>query len=307
MLQPHTHQHAPNRHEDLDPAHTPAGRNERRVLLALLLSAGFMTVETAGGLLFGSLALLADAAHMLTDTAALALAWIAFRVTRRPADTRRSYGYHRFQVLAAFLNGAAMIALSLWIAVEAMLRITQPVQISPWPVMLIATLGLLVNIGSYLLLHSGEGENLNMRGAALHVMGDILGSVAAIGAALIIIHTGWTPADPLLSLLSAVVMLRGAWGIVRRSAHILLEGAPEDFDAAALRRELTRALPDLEDVHHIHAWTLGDGATLLTLHAAAKTGSDPELLLRQIKGVLSERFGIHHATVQMETRACPDG
>lgn len=307
MLQPHTHQHAHPRHEDQDARHALTGRNERRVLLALLLSAGFMTVETAGGLLFGSLALLADAAHMLTDTAALALAWIAFRVTRRPADTRRSYGYHRFQVLAAFLNGAAMIALSLWIAVEAMLRITQPVQISPWPVMLIATLGLLVNIGSYLLLHSGEGENLNMRGAALHVMGDILGSVAAIGAALIIIHTGWTPADPLLSLLSAVVMLRGAWGIVRRSAHILLEGAPEDFDAAALRRELTRALPDLEDVHHIHAWTLGDGATLLTLHAAAKTGSDPELLLRQIKGVLSERFGIHHATVQMETRACPDG
>lgn len=307
MLHVHTHSDEPAGHEDQDASHAVAGRNERRVLLALLLSAGFMAAEAAGGLLFGSLALLADAAHMLTDAAALALAWIAFRVTRRPADARRSYGYHRFQVLAAFLNGAAMFALSLWIAAEAMQRITQPVQISPWPVMLIAVLGLIVNLGSYLLLHSGEGENLNMRGAALHVMGDILGSVAAIGAALIIINTGWTPADPLLSLLSAVVMLRGAWKIVRRSAHILLEGAPEDFDGAALSRELTRVLPDIEDVHHIHAWTLGDGATLLTLHAAAKTGSDPEELLHQIKGLLAERFGIRHATVQMESRACPDG
>lgn len=303
----HLHAHAHNRKTDPDPGHAVAGRNERRVLLAFVLSAGFMTAEAAGGLLFGSLALLADAAHMLTDAAALALAWIAFRITRRPADARRSYGYHRFQVLAAFLNGAAMIALSFWIAVEAILRITQPVEISPWPVMLIATLGLGVNIGSYLLLHSGEGENLNMRGAALHVMGDILGSVAAIAAALIILGTGWTPADPLLSLLSAMVILRSAWEIVRRTTHILLEGAPEDFDSAALRQELTRLLPELEDVHHIHAWTLGDGATLLTLHAAAKSGSDPELLLRQIKDVLAERFGIRHATVQMETRACPDG
>lgn len=302
MTKPHHHQH-----DDNDAAgHGMAGRNERRVLQAMLLTAGFMAVEVAGGLWSGSLALLADAGHMLTDTAALALAWAAFRITRRPADARRSYGFHRFQVLAAFVNSFAMAALAAWIAVEALLRIAEPVQILPWPVLGIAAAGLAVNLGSFALLHSGDRKNLNISGAALHVMGDILGSLAAIMAAIIIIYTGWMQADPILSLLSAGLILRGVWRIVRRSTHILLEGAPEDFDGAAVHQELTKALPGLADVHHIHAWSLGDGNTLLTLHAAALPGTDLSQLLANIKALLAERFGIHHATVQIETRACPD-
>ncbi|MDO9459094.1 MAG: cation diffusion facilitator family transporter [Alphaproteobacteria bacterium] len=296
----------PHDHAHPDPASSKDSGNERRVLQALLLTAGFMVVEAAGGLWSGSLALLADAAHMLTDAAALALAWLAFRVARRPADARRSYGYHRFQVLAAFINSFAMIALAGWIAVEAVLRLADPVQVLAGPMMIIAVVGLAVNLGSFALLHSGDRENLNMRGAALHVMGDILGSLAAIIAAVIIIYTGWMPADPILSLLSAGMILRGAVILVGRSAHILLEGTPEDFDGAALRRGLMDALPALEDVHHIHAWSLGDGNTLLTLHATTKPESDPELLLGRIKAVLLQRFGIRHATVQIETRACPD-
>lgn len=280
--------------------------SERRVSQAMLLTGGFMLVEVAGGLLSGSLALLADAAHMLTDTAALALAWLAFRVTRRPADARRSYGYQRFQVLAAFVNGGVMIALCVWIAVEAMLRMTSPVQVLAGPMLIIAVLGLLVNLISFAILHSGNRENLNMRAAALHVLGDVLGSLAAIAAAIIIYYTGWMPADPILSLLSAGLILRGAWEVLRRSSHILLEGAPEDFDGGAVRQELTRMIPGLEDVHHIHAWSLGDGDTLMTLHATAKTGSDPEFLLGRVKALLAERFGVRHATVQIETQACPD-
>ncbi|CAM9812040.1 unnamed protein product [Phaeothamnion confervicola] len=302
-----TKAHHHHRHENKqDAVHDMTGRNERRVLQAMLLTAGFMAVEVAGGLWSGSLALLADAGHMLTDSAALALAWLAFRITRRPADMLRSYGYHRFQVLAAFVNSFIMLGLAAWIAVEAVQRIAEPVPILPWPVLGIAVVGLAVNLGSFALLHSGDRENLNMRGAALHVMGDILGSLAAIMAAIIIIYTGWMSADPILSLLSAGLILRGAWSIVRRSTHILLEGAPEDFDGVAVHDELLKALPDIKDVHHIHAWSLGDGNTLLTLHAAVQPGTDQSRLLAHIKAVLAERFGIRHATVQIETCACPD-
>ncbi len=297
----HKHGHGPGAG-----GHEMAGVNERRVLQAMLLTGGFMIIEALGGLWAGSLALLADAAHMMTDAAALFLAWLAFRVTRRPADARRSYGYHRFQVLAAFVNSAVMIGLGLWIAVEAVLRIADPVQILAWPVLAIATVGLAVNLGSYALLHSGDRENLNMRGAALHVMGDILGSLAAILAAMIILLGGWMTADPLLSLLSAGMILRAAWGILRRSTHILLEGAPEDFDRDALRHDLMQAIPGLDDVHHIHAWSLGDGNTLLTLHAAALPERDQSALLAEINSRLVQRHGIRHAPVQIETRACPD-
>lgn len=286
--------------------HARPGHNERRVLQALVLTAGFMVVEALGGLWSGSLALLADAAHMMTDAAALFLAWLAFRVMRRPADARRSYGYHRFQVLAAFVNSAAMMALGVWIIAEAVLRIAEPGQILAWPMLSIAIAGLAVNAGSYALLHSGDRENLNMRGAALHVMGDILGSLAAILAAIIILLSGWTAADPILSLLSAGMILRAAWGILRRSTHILLEGTPEDFDRDALRDDLMQAIPGLDDVHHIHAWSLGDGDTLLTMHAAALPERDQALLLAEIKSRLLASHGIRHATVQIETRACPD-
>ncbi len=305
MTDPH-HNHHGHSHGRPARAQAPEGHNERRILQALVLTSGFMLIEAAGGLWSGSLALLADAAHMLTDSAALALAWAAIRITRRPADARRSYGYHRFQVLAAFVNSFAMMALAGWIAVEAVLRLSEPAQVLAGPMMIIAAVGLAVNLGSFALLHSGDRENLNMRGAALHVLGDILGSLAAILAAIIIIYTGWTPADPVLSLLSAGLMLRGAFVLARRSIHILLEGTPEDFDGAALRQGLMEALPALDDVHHIHAWSLGDGNTLLTLHAAIKRESDQELLLGDIKAVLLQRFGIRHATVQIETRTCPD-
>lgn len=300
----HHHEAAPQGAHDHDLA--SADLNERRVLQALLLTAGFMLIETAGGLWSGSLALLADAAHMLTDSVALALAWLAFRITRRPADARRSYGYRRFQVLAAFVNSFAMIGLAGWIAIEAILRLAAPGQVLAGPMMGIAIVGLAVNLGSYALLHSGDRENLNMRGAALHVMVDILGSLTAITAAIIILYTGWMAADPLLSLLSVGLILRGAWGVLRRSTHILLEGTPEDFDKNALRRDLMEAMPALEDVHHIHAWSLADSATLLTLHASAKPGTDPSLLLENIKARLRQRHSIAHATVQIETRACPD-
>ena len=277
-----------------------AADNERRVFLAMLLTGGFMVVEVAGGIAAGSLALLADAGHMLTDCAALALAWMAFRIGRRPQDARRSYGYHRFQVLAAFVNGIALIAIVGWIVIEAVRRLLAPVEVLGGLMLVIAVLGLLVNLAAFWILHGGDRENLNIQGAALHVLGDLLGSIAAIVAALVIFWTGWTPIDPLLSLLVALLILRSAWLLVRKSGHILLEGTPDWLDVEQLRSELTAAIPEVENIHHVHCWMLTQERPLLTMHARLRAGADHYEVLLAIRRVLERDYGIGHATIQIE-------
>lgn len=275
--------------------------NERRVLLALVLTGSFMGVEVVGGLLSGSLALLADAGHMLTDTLSLALAFIAFRIGRWPQDSRRSYGYHRFQVLAAFVNGLTLVVIVGWIAIEAVKRLFEPVEVLGGLMLAVAVVGLLVNIAAFAILHGGDRNNLNVRGAALHVLADLLGSVAAIIAALVISFTGWMPVDPLLSIGVAVLILRSAWMLLRKSGHILLEGAPEWLDEAELREALVADVPAVQDVHHVHAWMLTMERPLITLHARVDPGVDQQATLGAIQRALADRFGIEHATVQIET------
>jgi len=286
--------------------HSHGMDSEKRVLWALLLTAGFMGAEVAGGLISGSLALLADAAHMLTDAAALALAWVAFRIARRPADPKRSYGYHRGQVLAAFVNGGVLIAIVAWIFFEAFRRLREPVAIEGDLMLGVATLGLLVNVAAFAILHGGDRQNLNLRGAATHVLGDLLGSAATIVGALVILWTGWTPIDPLLSILVGLLVLRSAWLIVKESTHILLEGTPAEFDPQGLREILMADIPALEDVHHIHAWSLTPERPLLTLHAQVGESADSQATLVRIKEVLASRFGIDHSTVQIERGPCGD-
>jgi cobalt-zinc-cadmium efflux system protein len=283
-----------------------AADNERRVFLAMLLTGGFMVVEVAGGIAAGSLALLADAGHMLTDCAALALAWMAFRIGRRPQDARRSYGYHRFQVLAAFVNGIALIAIVGWIAIEAARRLLAPVEVLGGLMLVIAVLGLLVNLAAFWILHGGDRENLNIQGAALHVLGDLLGSVAAITAGLVIVWTGWTPIDPLLSLLVALLILRSAWLLVRKSGHILLEGTPDWLDVEQLSAELAAAVPEVENIHHVHCWMLTSERPLLTMHARLRAGADQYEVLLAIRRVLERDYGIGHATIQIEPARSAD-
>jgi cobalt-zinc-cadmium efflux system protein len=277
-----------------------AADNERRVFLAMLLTGGFMVAEVAGGIAAGSLALLADAGHMLTDCASLALAWMAFRIGRRPQDAQRSYGYHRFQVLAAFVNGITLIAIVGWILIEAMRRLLAPVEVLGGLMLVIAVLGLLVNLVAFWILHGGDQENLNLRGAALHVLGDLLGSVAAIVAGLVIVWTGWTPIDPLLSLLVALLILRSAWMLVRRSGHILLEGTPDWLDVDQLRAELAAAIPEVENIHHVHCWMLTQERPLLTMHARLRAGADQYAVLVAIRQLLQRDYGIGHATIEIE-------
>lgn len=272
----------------------------------MLLTGGFMAVEAAGGVLAGSLALLADAGHMLTDAAALCFAWIAFRLARRPADARRSYGYHRFQILAAFVNGVVLMAIVAWIAIEALQRLRQPVEVLGGLMLAVAVVGLAVNLISFAILHGGNRENLNVRGALLHVVGDLLGSLAAIIAAVVIIVTGWTPIDPLLSVLVALLIARSAWMLVRQSAHVLLEGTPAEIDVARLKSELVAAVPEVDDVHHVHVWTLASGKLVMTLHAHVRDDANAEQVLRTILAISRERFGVSHVTVQIEHGRCVD-
>lgn len=292
--------HAGSAYEQVD-----AG-NEGRVLWALLLTGAFMLVEFVGGLLSGSLALLADAGHMLTDTAALGLTWYAFRMSRRPATPERSYGHARSQVLAAFINGATLIGIAVWILIEAGERLLEPVEIIAPAMLAVAAAGLAVNIAAFFMLSRGGRENLNIRGAVLHVLGDLLGSAGAIVAAVIILLTGWTPIDPILSVLVALLILNGAWRLVARSWHVLMEGTPEGLDIAELRRGLAAAVPGVLDVHHVHAWSLVPGRALMTLHATVAPEADHDEVLHALQGALRERFGIAHATIQIERQCCTD-
>jgi cobalt-zinc-cadmium efflux system protein len=265
-----------------------------------------MVAEVVGGFLSGSLALLADAGHMLTDFASLALAWLGFRLTRRPADWRRTYGFDRFAVLVAFVNGIALFAIAIWIVVEAVHRLYEPIEVLGGPMFWIALTGFAINIGAFFVLRSGDRDNLNIRAAVLHVVGDLLGSAAAVAAAVVILVTGWMPIDPLLSALVAVIILRSAWRVVAESGHILLEGSPPDFDSRELAEELRQSLPFLQDVHHVHAWSISQERPMVTLHACIALGTDSALAVREIKRELARRFRITHATVEIEYDECGD-
>jgi len=303
----HDHSHAHDDHHDHGHGHHHVHTgSERRLLAALALIGVFMVVEVIAAFYSQSLALLADAGHMLTDTVSLGLAWVAIRISRRPADHLRSYGYDRVQVLAAFVNGVTLLAISVWIVVEAVMRLINPVTVHGEPMFVVAVLGLLVNIAAFAILHGGAKENLNMRGALIHVLGDMLGSAAAIVAALVILFTGWMQADPLLSALVAVLILRGAWQITKQSAHVLLEGAPEDLDIAKLQAELPKTVLGVTDVHHVHAWMLSPEKKMLTLHARVSGERDTDLVTREISEFLSQQHGIAHVTVQIERDACAE-
>jgi len=298
----HGHSHA-HGHAHGHGHHHHGSSNETRLALALAITATFMVVEVVGGWLSGSLALLADAVHMLTDAASLALALVALRVARRPADALFTYGQARYEVLAAFVNGLALLLLSGWIVFESIQRLLAPAPVIGTTMLVIAALGFVANLVTFLVLRDGE-DTLNLRGAILHVLGDLLGSAAAVAAALVILATGWTPIDPILSAFVALLILRGGWRVTRESAHILLEGAPRDLDTGALADDLAASVPGVVGIHHLHAWSLTDKRPVMTLHAVLDDVTDRDAALGAIQQHLKRQFGDVHATVQIEQLAC---
>jgi len=283
------------------------GVDSRRLGWALGVTAGFMLVEVAGGWIAGSLALLADAGHMLTDVAALLLAWVAARLAEQPSTPGRTYGYHRAQVLAAFVNALALFGVVAWIVYEAVQRIGEPRPIAGGTMLGIAIAGLVANLVVYrMLAHGHDTSSINVAAARLHVLGDMLGSIGAALGAVVVLATGWTPIDPILSVLMAVLIVRSAWRLLRESTHILMEHTPEHIDLAALRTRLMTSVPGVRDVHDVHCWSLTSGQTMLSLHVALGGGADAAAALREAKRVLAEDFSVAHSALQIEQGDCPD-
>jgi len=281
--------------------------SQTRVLIALVMTAAFMVVEVVGGVISGSLALLADAGHMLTDTMALALAAAAFHVSRRPPGGSLTYGYQRFQILAAFVNGLSLLLIVGWILYEAIERLITPRDVLGETMLIVAAAGLVVNIISFAVLHTGDQENLNIRGAALHVAGDLLGSVAAIVAAIVIIYTGWMLIDPILSVAVAALILRSAWALVKRSAHVLLEGAPEWLDVADMQARVVANVAGVHGIHHVHVWGLTPQQLMLTMHLTMREDATGQSdVVRNVKQYLKREYGIGHSTIEVDVDGCAD-
>ncbi len=275
--------------------------NLRPLQLALAITATFLIVEIVGGLLTGSLALLADAAHMGIDVAALSLSLFAVWVAQRPATAQRSFGYLRAEILAALVNAATLIVVSLYIFWEAAQRITEPTEVRSGLMLVVAAAGLLANGASAWVLVRGGGhqENLNVRGALLHVVGDMLGSVGAILAAVIMLATGWYLADPILSIGIGLLLLWSAWRLLRESVDVLLESSPSGIDMDEVR-EAIRGIDGVVDVHDLHVWTVTSGFNALSSHVEVSGDRDWSEILLDLAKRLRERFGITHITVQPE-------
>ncbi len=300
MTERHIHRHADHVH------HEHGGSSaQTKVAIAAVITFLFMFAEVIGGVISGSLALLADAAHMLTDAGSLALAWVGYHLAKRPADPNRTFGFSRFRVLAAFANGILLIGLAAWILIEAATRLLDPQPVLSGIMFWVAMGGLAVNIAMFAMMHSGgdHEHDLNMRGALVHVMGDLLGSVAAIIAAIVIWQTGWTTIDPILSAGVAVILLFTAWPVIRRSAHILLQGVPHGIDAAEIARDLTEHYERIRAVHHVHAWTMTGEDRFITLHLITDDPKKALDIVPDVRERLADRFGIQHATIELE---CPD-
>jgi cobalt-zinc-cadmium efflux system protein len=283
--------------------HTPAGKNKKRLGIVLTLTTAYLIAEVVGGLVTGSLALLADAGHMLADVAGLALALLAIRFAERPATPERTYGFYRVEILAALTNGVILIGISLYILYEAYERFRNPPEVESGGMLVVASVGLLINLVGVYLLRAASKESLNMKGAYYEVFSDLLTSVGVIAAALIMLTTGWYYADPLISAGIGLFILPRTWMLLRDAVGVLLEGTPTDVNLAALREAIGN-VTGVASVHDLHVWSLTSGVNAMSVHAVlADHGLHDEVLAAVQKKVTSE-FRIAHATVQVECQGC---
>lgn len=288
------HDHAAHGHD-----HPVTTTNARRIRFVFIMTVAYAAIQAVGGWWSGSLALIADSGHMVSDAAALLLALIAYRVAARAPDANRTYGFHRVRVLAALANGATLLLLVAWIAWEAVQRFSSPVEVLAGPMLIVAVIGLCVNIAGAIVLMAGNKGDSNLRGALLHVVGDLLGSVGAIAAAIGIMFTGWTVLDPILSILVALLVVRSAWGLVSDSIRVLMQAVPRGLDVQEAEREL-RSLPGVAEAGHFHAWTLTDESSVATVHVTPASGADPLLLPEVVTAHLKQKYAIDHVTVQVD-------
>jgi cobalt-zinc-cadmium efflux system protein len=297
MSHAHSHVHGEHRHHDHG-ASGPDARSVRGLRIALVLTSLFLVVEVVGGFLSNSLALVADAGHMLTDVGALGLSLFVAWFSQRPETPEKTYGYLRWEILAAFLNGATLLLISAWIVIESIARLRRPEALASGVMLVVAVAGLVVNLVSAWLLRPTHGSSLNLRGAYLHVLGDLLGSVATVAAAVIVRFTGWLVADPIASLMMTALIMRGAWSLVRESVDVLLEATPSHISLGSVRAQL-QAIPGIESVHDLHVWTVNSGVIAMSAHAIVREASRHQHVLEHIHDAM-QLFGIQHVTIQLE-------
>ena len=278
---------------------TAAARSRDRLVTALGLTAAFFVVEVLGALWTGSLALLADAGHMLTDVGGTALALFAIWIAGRPPTPAKTYGYYRAEILAALVNALVLLVVAGAILVEAYRRLWAPPEVLGGPMLAIAVVGLAVNLGCAWLLHAHAAMSLNVRGAYLHALSDALSSVGVVVAALVVVATGWTVADPLASLAIALIIVPRTWGLLRQAVNVLLEGTPTHLDLGEIEAAILR-VPGVRRVHDLHVWTLTSGREAMSAHVIVTDVGESDRLLRQLHEVLHARFGIDHTTIQLE-------
>ena len=284
---------------------TAAGQHKERLKGALALTAGFMVVEAVGGLLTGSLALVADAAHMLTDAGGLALALIAIRFAERPATPRKTFGYVRLEILSALLNAVVLLLITIFILYEAVGRLIDPPPVMAGPMLAVALVGLAVNLASMKLLAAGSSESLNVKGAYFEVMSDMLGSLGVIVAALVVMFTGWRLADPIIGAGIGLFIVPRTWGLLRQAVHILMEGTPPEIDVSLLDAAI-REVPGVRAVHDLHVWTLTSGLDALSAHVVVDDMAEARRVLAAVNALLASRFGLAHTTIQVEDQALRD-
>lgn len=281
-------------------AASAASASRQRLLIVLALVLGFLVVEVIGSLLTNSLALLADAGHMLTDAVGVGLALFAIHFAARPATAAKSYGYYRLEILAAVANAVLLFGVAAYIGFEAYQRFSDPPEVLSTPMLIIAGIGLLVNLVSVRLLSSGADASLNVRGAYLEVLGDLLGSVAVLVAGIVILTTGWTAADPIASVVIALMILPRTWSLLREAVDVLLQATPRGVNLDEVRAHLLQAR-GVADAHDLHAWALTSGMNVVSAHVIVEPGADPASVLDEICACLSDDFDMEHSTIQLET------
>ena len=275
------------------------GADRKALLIAALLTGGFMVAEAVGGVITGSLALLADAGHMLSDSFSLFLALFAVSIAARPATAKRTFGYKRAEILAALVNGVLLVLVSLWVVYEAIGRLDDPVEVMGGGMMAIAVLGLIINVVAFLVLWKGGGESLNVRAALRHVLGDLLGSVGVIIAAGVILLTGWEPIDPIVSILISILIVASAWSVLKESVDVLLEAAPKGIDTQEVGMAMA-GVAGVEQIHDLHIWQITSGFPSLSAHVLVGADLDCHRIRLELDSLLKEQFEIEHSTLQLE-------
>jgi cobalt-zinc-cadmium efflux system protein len=295
----HSHSHEGHSHGGGGHSHGGGSQNVRALATALAITATYTVAEVIGGLITGSLALLADAGHMLSDNFSLGLALFAFWLSAKPPTPERSFGYKRAEILAALANGVTLVAISIWIFYEAYHRFQDPPEILGGWMMAVAVMGLFVNVAAAWVLMRSEAESLNLQGALRHALADLAGSVGVIAAALIIVLTGWLYADPIISVLIGLLVLVSSWKLLKDSVSILLEHAPLGMDANEVGRKIVN-VEGVEEVHDLHVWTITSGFPALAAHVIVGNDQDCHERRRELEKVLYREFGIEHTTLQVD-------